>query len=290
MPGCPGGRGAPAGGGDLGPARRGWVAAPPTCYGTGVSRRPGSQHFDRSQLRITRVALILLFTLVGVSLVYAMQEPEGKVRMAEWLVPYADGVWREGRLWTLLTGPFVEVRVISLVFQGLMIWMMLPALERWWGPRRFTLFIGLTALAGSLGGTLMGLVTGRNVAIVGLDPSLFASAIAFGILYARQPIQFFGVLPMTGRQFMYGMMGLVAVFVLIGQEWEEGAAMAAAMGVAAGLTTGKLDPITAYRRWRYARTRSHLSVVRGGSDDDDDDGGKGKGKGKRSRTDERYLN
>ncbi len=241
------------------------------------------QHFDRSQLRITRVAMLLLFALVGVSLVYAMQEPTGKARMVEWLVPYGDGVWREGRVWTLVTGPFIELRLVSLIFQGLMIWMLLPALERWWGPRRFALFVGLTAIAGTLAGTLLQLATGNIVPIVGLDPTLFAAAIAFGILYARQPIQFFGVLPMTGRQFMYGMIGLVAAFVLIGQDWEEGAAMGAAMLVAAGLTTGKLDPIATYRRWRYERARAHLKVV----PPPKDGGGGGR---KRGKTDERYLN
>jgi membrane associated rhomboid family serine protease len=248
-----------------------------------VSRR--FQQFDRSQLRITRVALILLFALVGLSLVYAMQEKEGQARMAELFVPYADGVWHEGRIWTLLTGPFIEIRILSLLFEGLMIWMMLPALERWWGPRRFAMFVGLTAVAGTIAGTLMGLATGRNVPIIGLSPTLFASAVAFGILYARQPIQFFGVLPLTGRQFMYGMIGLVAVFVLIGQEWEDGTAMGAAMLVAAGITTGKLDPMTTYRRWRYERARAHLKVVTGSPDKPEKSGRRRRGK-----TDERYLN
>lgn len=236
--------------------------------------------------------MILLFVLVGVSLVYAMQSgnvedpASAKHRMAELFVPYADGVWREWRVWTLLTGPFIEIRIFSLVFQGLMIWLMLPALERWWGPKRFALFVALTAFAGTIAGTAMGLVTGRNVPIVGLDPTLFAAAIAFGILYARQPIQFFGVLPMTGRQFMYGMIGLVGVFILIGQEWEEGAAMGAAMLVAAGLTSGKVDPIAMWRRWRYERARAHLKVVPG----PDGAGGGSGGKRKRRNTDERYLN
>jgi membrane associated rhomboid family serine protease len=254
-----------------------------TCYGMGVARRPVFQSFDRSQLRITRVALILLFALVGTSLVFAMLEDDGKARMVELLVPTPDSVWREWKVWTLLTGPFIELRLISLMFQGLMIWMMLPALERWWGPRRFALFVGLTAVAGTIVGTLLGLATGRNVPIVGLDPTLFAAAIAFGILYARQPIQFFGVLPMTGRQFMYGMIALVAIFIVIGQDWEDGAAMAAAMLMAAGITSGRVDPIATWRRWRYARARAHLKVVPSPK-------GETTGKRKRDKTDERYLN
>jgi membrane associated rhomboid family serine protease len=139
--------------------------------------------------------------------------------------------------------------------------MMLPALERWWGPRRFLFFVAITAIAGTSAGTLLGLITGRDVPILGLDPTLFSSAVAFGILYARQPIQFFGVLPMTGRQFMYGMIALVALFIVIGEAWEEGAAMAAAMLIARAVTSGSLDPITSYRRWRHRRARAHLASV-----------------------------
>ena len=253
------------------------------CYGSLV-RRPVFKQFDRTQLRITRVALILLFALLATSLLFGMSSKVGKARMAEWLVPTGDSVWHSGKVWTLLTGPFLEVDILSLVLAAFMLWMFLPMLERWWGPRRFALFVGLTAVAGTLAGTLLQLATGNVVPIVGLDPTLFAAAIAFGILYARQPIQFFGVLPMTGRQFMYGMIGLVAAFILIGQDWEEGAAMGAAMLVAAGLTTGKLDPIATYRRWRYDRARAHLKVV-----PPPKDGGGGSGR-KRGKTDERYLN
>ena len=51
------------------------------------------------------------------------------------------------------------------------------------------------------------------------------------------------------------------MFVVIGQEWTEGAAMAAAMLVGAGLASGKIDPIATWRRRKYEKARAHLSVV-----------------------------
>lgn len=228
-----------------------------------MARRPMFQQFDRSQLRITRVALILLFVLVGVSLIYAMSSGTARGRLEHWLIPYTDGVWREGRVWTLVTGPFLEINILPLVFEGLMIWLFLPVLERWWGPRRFIMFVGVTALAGTLAGTLVGLITEPKhpVAILGLDPTLFAAAVAFGIIHAKAPVQFFGVLPMTGRQFMWGMIAVIAAFVLIGEEWELGGAMAASTAVGAGLASGRIDPIAWWRRRKYAKSRSHLAVV-----------------------------
>lgn len=246
-------------------------------------RRPASQQFDRSQLRITRVAMLLLFALVGLSLVFAMSGHDGQARLVRWLVPSPDAVWRQGRVWTLVTGPFLEVRILSLVFEGLMIWMFLPVLERWWGPRRFALFVGVTALVGTVAGTLVGLATGREpaVPILGLEPTLFAAAIAFGIIHAKAPVQFFGLLPLTGRQFMWGMIALIAAFVLVGQEWEEGGAMALATLVGAGMANGTIDPIAWWRRRRYAKTRSHLSVVPPPPVPPPS---------KRSKTDDRWLN
>jgi membrane associated rhomboid family serine protease len=243
------------------------------CYGSLV-RRPVFQQFDRSQLRITRVALLLLFALVATSLVFAMSADEGKARMMRWLAPFPDAVWQHGRVWTLVTGPFLEVGMLSLVFQSLMVWMFLPVLERWWGPRRFLLFVAVTALVGTIAGTLLGFATGSHsqtyadlpawaagIPILGLDSTLFAAAIAFGIIHARAPVQFFGVLPMTGRQFMWGMIAVMVAFLLIQQDWENGGANLAASAVGAGMASGAIDPIAWWRRRKYAKSRSHLSVV-----------------------------
>ena len=243
------------------------------CYGCLV-RRPALQQFDRSQLRITRVALVILFVLVATSLVFAMSEDDGKARMLHWLAPFPDGVWREGRVWTLVTGPFLEVRMLPLIFEALMVWLFLPTLERWWGPRRFILFVAVTAIVGTIVGTLLGFATGSHaqqlagaplgthgIPIVGLDSVLFAAAISFGIIHARAPVQFMGVLPMTGRQFMWGMIAVLVAFTVIGQEWENGGANLAASGVGAAMASGTLDPIAWWRRRKYAKARKHLSVV-----------------------------
>lgn len=224
-------------------------------------RRTSFTRVDPDSFRITRVALILLFALAGTSLVFGLSEPAAQARIATWLIPTPSGVFREGKVWTLLTGPFLEPRIVSLFVEGLMLWMLMPRLERWWGPRRFVLFVAMTAIAATTAGTLAGLALDREDMIAGMNPTILAGTVAFGVLYARQPVQFFGVLPMTGRAFMWGMVAITALFVLIGQEWTEGAAMAAAMLVGAGLASGRIDPIAFWRRRKYAKARAHLSVV-----------------------------
>ena len=104
-----------------------------------------------------------------------------------------------------------------------------------------------------------------NAAISGLDPFIYASIVAFGIVYARQPVQFFGVLPLTGRQLMYGFIGFLLLFILLQQFWELGAAFAASMIAAALLTSKRFSPGLVWRRWRIARARAKLSVIDGGN-------------------------
>ncbi|MCA9677571.1 MAG: rhomboid family intramembrane serine protease [Myxococcales bacterium] len=227
-------------------------------------RAPRQGRFDTSQFRITRGALILLFIQAGLSLVWLLSDLSVRDAMIQWLTPTADSVWHHGKVWTLVTGPVLEPDFASLLFQVLVLWLFVPALERWWGTKRFLLFALYTSLAGTVAGTLMGLVTGMPYPILGYDPFVYGSIVAFGILYGRQHVQFFGVLPMTGRQLMYGIIGFVALFVLLGKRWEMGAAYAASMGLAAMLTSGRWNPKLWWYKWRHKRLRRHLAVMDGG--------------------------
>ena len=114
-------------------------------------------------------------------------------------------------MWTLVTSPFLEVDFFSLLLSMLMLWMFVPTLERFWGTARFYRFVAITSIAGTVAGVAVGLATGRDFPILGLSPFVYASIVAFGVIYARQPVQFFGVLPLTGRQLMYGFIGFLVL-------------------------------------------------------------------------------
>jgi membrane associated rhomboid family serine protease len=219
------------------------------------------------EMRITRGAMYLLFAEVGLSLVYLMSNPEARGHLASWLAASADQVWRQFKIWTLLTSALFEIDFVSLIFHGLILWMFMPTLERAWGTRKFLLFALWTSLAGNTVGTLAGLVLGDAV-LSGLDPFVFASFVAFGTLYARQPVQFFGVIPMTGKQMMIGICAFVGLFIVIGQQWALGASYVGAMVTGWMLVSGKGNLRLWYRRWKHKRARRRLGVVRGGASRD----------------------
>jgi membrane associated rhomboid family serine protease len=246
-----------------------------------VSKQRGQRRFDVSQLRITRGALILLFAQVGFSLVWLVSNREVRADILTWTAASADSVWREGKVWTLLTSAVLETSFFGLILGALVLWWFVPTLERWWGIKRFLIFALVTSLVGNLFGTLAGLGLDRAepVEMIGYDPFIYASIIAFGILYARQPVQFFGVLPMTGRQLMYGIIGFVALFILLGRQWELGAGYAAAMVTGGLLAAGKWNPRLWWYKWRHNRVRKKLEVLDGG-----------RAKPRRTGSDDKYLN
>jgi membrane associated rhomboid family serine protease len=169
-------------------------------------------------------------------------------------------------VWTLVTSPFLQPELLSLIFHALILWMFVPTIERWWGTARFLKFAAYTSVTGTVVGTLVGAFLPGNYVIAGLDPFIFSTFIAFGILYADRPVQFFGVLPMTGKQLMIGICAFTALFILIGQDWALGAAYIASMALAWLLVTGKWTPKLWWLRRKQKKVRKHLKLVK---DDDD---------------------
>ena len=218
-----------------------------------------------SSLRITPGAMVVAGLELGLSLVFLLSDRDTRQLMVDWLVATPTNVFEHGRVWTLATGTFLELDFLALVLHMTVLWMFVPTLERFWGLWRFYRFVAITSLIGSAAGCAFGLAIGdMGGAVTGLDPFIYASIVAFGIVYARQPVQFFGVLPLTGRQLMYGIIGFLTLYVLLQQYWLRGVAYGAAMVAAAILTSKRWSPGLAWRRWRIARARARLTVMSGG--------------------------
>jgi membrane associated rhomboid family serine protease len=224
-----------------------------------------SQRSRFSGLRITRGALIVAGLELGLSLVYLLSDEATQKLFRQWLIATPENVFVAGRVWTLATSVFVETHFIALVLHMAVLWMFVPTLERFWGTARFYRFVAITSLVGTLAGCGFGYAIGETAEQVGgLDPFIYASIVAFGIVYARQPVQFFGVLPLTGRQLMYGILAFLALSVALQGHWTLGASYAAAMLAAAIMTSKRWSPGLAWRRWRIARARARLTVMTGG--------------------------
>jgi membrane associated rhomboid family serine protease len=215
-------------------------------------------------MRITRGALIVLGLEIGLSLVYGALDSASQQPLQDYLMATPANVFVHGRVWTLATGVFFEPKLLALILHALVMWMFMPTLERFWGTARFYRFVAITSLVATAAGCAAGYALGLRDPIGGLDPFICAAFVAFGIVYARQPVQFFGVLPLTGRQLMYGILAFLALSIVLSQRWTHGMASVAAMLAAAVLTSKRWSPGLVWKRWRIARARARLTVMSGG--------------------------
>lgn len=217
--------------------------------------------------KISRGCLYLFGVTTAVSLIYMLATDEIQAEIVAYVPATADTLWRRFEAWRLLTSPLLEPQLIALLFQGLMLWMFLPSLERWWGMKRFLLFALYTSVAGVVGGTLVGLALGGEHAatpVTGLDPFIFGAILAFGVLYATHQVRFFGAIPMTGKQLAIGITAVTAVLLILGQRWVEGGANASAMLLAFAMTSTRSSPKLWWLKWQQRRARRRLSVLEGG--------------------------
>ena len=228
---------------------------------------------------VTRGAMAIAGIDIIVNLVLMLSDAHTKAQIGGVLVASPSLVFEQGHVWTVVTSIFIEPNFIQLIMSVLILFMFVPTLERFWGTPRFLRFFAITALAGMVGGLAAGLATGRDVPIFGLGPFILAATVAFGVIYSRTPVQFFGVLPLTGRQLMYGFLAVYTLMTVLGQQWELFAAFALACLAAAILTSKRWSPALAWKRWRIARARRRLSVLEGGAP-----------KARPKKRDEGYLN
>ncbi len=219
---------------------------------------------DWQQMKITRGALVVLIAQLAVSMIWVFSGKAFRAQLADYVVATPANVFEHGRVWTLVTSPLLELDFVALVLSVLVMWMFVPTLERFWGTNRFYRFVAVTSIAGSLGGCLAGWALGTEYPIAGLSPFVYASIIAFGILYAKQPVQFSFYIKLTGRQLMLGFLGFLVLFVALQGLWEKGASFAAAMLAAAVMSSKRWSPGLMWRKWRIARARAKLSVIEGG--------------------------
>ncbi len=212
--------------------------------------------------QISRGALILLCATGAISGLFFLSNDHIRAHMAEYLIASPESVFTRGWAWQLVTSPLLETNFISLLLHAFMLWMFLPALERWWGMKRFLLFALYTSLIGSLAGVATAYFAGTGTRpISGLSPFVFAGIVAYGRLFSKQPVSFFGVLPMTGRQLTIGIVVVTLLMIAIGRDWPYGASLVGAMGLAVAMTSEHYSPRILWLKLKQRRIRSRLKVV-----------------------------
>ncbi len=175
----------------------------------------------------------------------------GFTRQALWQPATAIFLYPDGQLGGLIGTLFIQ-------------WFIGGHVEERQGTARYLTLVLLSAFVGYLVTALLGLAVPRVLAapMGGTLPADIAAVVAFGVSHARQPVQLFGALPLSGR----GLAGLVTALVLVGPLLRGNWPVAVPTAVAAlcGLLLAwrwRTPPASGKVAARAGRRPRHLKVV-----------------------------
>lgn len=173
--------------------------------------------------------------------------------------------------WQPLTAPFLfpEGKLAGLIGTGLLQWFVGSPVEARLGTARYLGLVLGAAVVGYLALGLCGLLVPAALAAPhgGTTPVDLAALAAFGVLFAREPVSVFGVLPVTARGFAGVVIALLLLGPLLRGGWPDIVPGLVAAGLALLVTrrwqkrpaSGKVAP----RKGAGGKRPRHLKIVGG---------------------------
>lgn len=176
--------------------------------------------------KLTKINKIILITTGICFLGAAILKAIGAFSLVSLLGLSGNGLF-QGLIYQLITYPFVEVQLMSVLFNSLIIWFIGSELEAQWGQKIYIRFLLLTVIGVGLVFSLVNLVFffGTPVYFIslhGLSGINFALLIAYSLLFPDRQMAFMMIFPMKARTFCWILVGIevyVAIFTSVTSSW-----------------------------------------------------------------------
>ncbi len=192
------------------------------------------------------------------------------------LVPY--DVVHHLFLWQLATYMFLHGGLWHIGFNMLALWMFGAPLEEYWGTAKFLRFYFITGIGAGICTTIVG--PNSMIPTIGASGAIYGLLLAFGVLFPRNVILIWGILPMEARWFAL-IMGVIAFWMSLTAPGN-GVANIAHLG---GMLFGwlylrgprwpRLPLGSSFRRWQQERRRRKFQVyyreTRGRDEEEEED-------------------
>lgn len=215
--------------------------------------------------RLTPVVTWLIGINVATFLIYVFSGGAVKAGLLRWLV-LTPGALIGGEVWKLVSTIFFNNDGLAFFLDVLVLWLFVPTLEGAWGRRRFLTFFGLTSIVGNLVAALFGIAFGYpDVPIIGMGPFIYGAIAAFGVEWAEQPVQFFGVIPLKGKTMAIGVSVVMLLAVALNGDWLHGAGYLGAIVTALVFAGSPRMWLLRLRRARQKWRMRKYTVLRGGA-------------------------
>lgn len=176
--------------------------------------------------KLTKINKIILITTGVCFLGAAILKAIGAFSLVSLLGLSGSGLF-QGLIYQLITYPFVEVQLMSMLFNSLIIWFIGSELEAQWGQKIYIRFLLLTVIGVGLAFCLVNLAFffGTPVyftSLHGLSGINFALLIAYSLLFPDRQMAFMMIFPMRARTFCWILVGIetyVAIFTSVTSSW-----------------------------------------------------------------------
>lgn len=205
-----------------------------------------------------------------------------------------DDVFERGFVWQVFTYMWLHApeAPMHLIFNLLWLYFFGPPLERWWGPKRFSIAYLVFGLSGAALTLLFGLLSGVSIldpvlggfsakSHLGASGAIMGITIAWGLAFANQTMNFFLLGQMKGMTFVWIIVAIQVLYALSFDTTSSTSHFGGMIG-AFVLCKGLWRPSrwsNLFRRFELARRRrrieSELRVIDGGKKTPSPKNGKG---------------
>ncbi len=225
--------------------------------------------YGRPQLALPRLSAVVKKLILGLLAAYVLQ-----LVLQNWMgipvvgllamTPAGPGLWQ------LVTYVLIDGsgNPLMFLFGLLIIWWTLSPFEIGYGAKR-TLQLCLCSLLGaSVPAYLMGFVLPGSPPLFGSSPLWFGGLAATTWLYRDQQMSLFGVMPMSGKQFLWLLLGLSVLFFVFDKNHTQLIASLGAMAGAIAFARWMKRPRRPQTVRRPSQRPSGFKVIQGGGGDD----------------------
>lgn len=176
--------------------------------------------------KLSKLNKIILIAAVVGFLVTAILKAIGVLSLTSILGLSSNGL-SQGLVFQLITYPFVETQLMSMLFNGLILWFIGSELESQWGTKIYLRFLLLVVLGVGLIFSLVNLVFffGTSVhfaSLYGLSGINLALLIAYSLIYPDRQMAFMMIFPMKARTFCWILVAIeayMAIFTSLKTSW-----------------------------------------------------------------------
>jgi membrane associated rhomboid family serine protease len=175
-----------------------------------------------------------------------------------------------GLIFQLLSYPFVEIKIMGVLFNSLLLWFIGSELESLWGTRIYVRFLLINVVGVGLLFALMNFLffygtVFYSTPIHGLTGINFAILIAYALIYPDRQMSMMMIFPMRARTFCWILAGIeayMALFSNLAASWAHLLAMGISYLIIRFQTRPLIKNVLNASFEKKKRSRSHLHVVK----------------------------